>query len=123
MDFEELLEQCPDDLIHYLVKSGTKLLGTFKVKVCGLGALGPKPWNHRGGTAGGRPVGALSLLSVYAVRLRHCLETASTLSACVTVLSTACTLSAWVITGSSKGRGVASCNRDTSIAKARRSDV
>lgn len=33
LDFESLLEQCPDDLIHYLVNSGTKLLGSFKVKV------------------------------------------------------------------------------------------
>ena len=33
MDFEELLEHNPDDVIHYLVNSGTKLLGSFKVKV------------------------------------------------------------------------------------------
>ncbi len=33
LDFQNLLEQHPDAVMEYIVKHGTKLLGTFKCKV------------------------------------------------------------------------------------------
>lgn len=33
LDFQDLLEQHPDAVMEYIVKRGTKLLGTFKCKV------------------------------------------------------------------------------------------